>query len=169
MKKSGSSLSELNSQQVLVLSTGYEPLFKTNWKRAITAVFCGRAEVVETHETLYIGTGTGKIEFPTIVRFLTGVIAGRIKNINRRASPSKKTIWARDKGQCQYCDKKLTIKDCTIDHVIPKSKGGKHTWNNVVIACRKCNQKKGSKLPKECGMIPKEIPDLPPTYVPFVR
>jgi len=159
----------LENHQVLVLSTGYEPLFKTNWKRAITAVFCGRAEVVETHETLCIRTGSGKIQFPTIVRFLTGVIAGKLKNINKKARPSKKTIWMRDKGQCQYCEKKLSIKDSTIDHVMPKSKGGQHTWENVVIACRKCNQKKGSKLPKECGMIPKEIPKLPPTYVPFVR
>ena len=162
-------LSVLDTHKVLVLSTGYEPLFRTNWRRAITAVFCGRAEIVETHDSLFIGTGTGKIQFPTIVRFLTGVFSGKIKNTNRRSRPSKKTIWLRDKGQCQYCDKNLTIKDCTIDHVIPKSKGGKHTWTNVVIACRKCNQKKGSKLPKECGMIPREVPDLPPTYVPFLR
>lgn len=162
-------MSLLENHQVLVLSTGYEPLFKTNWKRAITAVFCGRAEVVETHETLCITTGSGKIQFPTIVRFLTGVLVGRLKNVSRKATPSKKTIWLRDNGQCQYCEKKLSIKDSTIDHVMPKSKGGKHTWENVVIACRKCNQKKGSKLPKECGMMPKEIPKLPPTYVPFVR
>jgi 5-methylcytosine-specific restriction endonuclease McrA len=159
----------LDAHQVLVLSTGYEPLFKTNWKRAITAVFCGRAEIIETHETLCIGTTEGKIQFPTIVRFLTGVIAGKIKNVNKKSRPSKKTIWLRDKGACQYCEKKLTIKDCTIDHVIPKSRGGEHSWDNVVIACRKCNQRKGSKLTKECKMFPKEIPRLPPTYIPFVR
>lgn len=164
-----SSASVLDSHQVLVLSTGYEPLFKTNWKRAVSAVFCGRAEVVETHDTLFIGTASGKIQFPTIVRFLTGVIAGKIKNVSKSSRPSKKTIWTRDKGSCQYCQIRLSLKDCTIDHVIPKSRGGQHTWGNVVIACRKCNQKKGSKLPKECGMIPKKIPSLPPTYVPFVK
>ena len=162
-------ISILNAHQVLVLSTGYEPLFKTNWKRAISAVFCGRAEIVETHDTLFIGTASGKIQFPTIVRFLSGIVAGKIKNVKRGSRPSKKTVWLRDKGACQYCDKKLSIKESTIDHVIPKSRGGNHSWSNVVIACQKCNQKKGSKLPRECGMIPREIPDLPPTYVPFLR
>ena len=164
-----SSLSALNSCQVLVLSTGYEPLFKTNWKRAISAVFCGRAEVVETHDSLYIGTNSGRIQFPTIVRFLTGVVAAKIKNINRGSRPNKKTVWMRDEGLCQYCEKKMSLSESTIDHVIPKSKGGSHTWENVVISCRKCNQKKGSKLPKECGMTPRKNPKLPPTYVPFVR
>ena len=160
---------QLDAHQVLVLSTGYEPLFKTNWKRAISAVYCGRAEIVETHKTLFIKTGTGKIEFPTIVRFVTGVIAAKIKNVSRRKRPSKKTIWTRDKGKCQYCEKDLTIKDCTIDHVIPKSRNGLHTWDNVVIACRKCNQKKGNKLPEECNMFPKDPPIAPGMYVPFLK
>jgi len=159
----------LDNHPVLVLSTGYEPLFKTNWKRAITAVYSGRAEVVETHADLFIRTGTGKIEFPTIVRFVTGVISAKIKNVCRSKRPSKKTVWSRDKGQCQYCLKKLTVKDCTIDHVIPKSKAGKHTWENVVIACRKCNQKKGNKLPNECNMFPYTAPVAPGSYVPFVK
>ena len=73
----------LDSLPVLVLSTGYEPLFKTSWKRAITAVYSGRAEVVETHSHLFIRTGTEKIEFPTIVRFVTGVISAKIKNVCR--------------------------------------------------------------------------------------
>ncbi len=159
----------LDSHQVLVLSTGYEPLFKTNWKRAVTAVYCGRAEVIETHDNLWIGTGTGKIQFPTIVRFLTGVITAKIRNISGKRRPSKKTIWLRDKGACQYCEKRLTLKDCTIDHVIPRSRKGKHTWDNVVIACRKCNQKKANNLPSECNMHPKAKPARPPTYVPFLK
>jgi len=169
MNSAVSNLSNLDSRQVLVLSTGYEPLFKTNWKRAISAVFCGRAEVIEFHEDLWIRTATEKVKCPAIVRFLTGVISAKIKNTCRKSRPSKKSVWTRDKGSCQYCEKKLTLKDCTIDHVIPKSKGGDHSWDNVVIACRKCNQKKGSKMPRECGMIPKDKPTFPKTYVPFVR
>ena len=159
----------LNTHQVLFLSTGYEPLFKTNWKRAITAVYSGRAEIVETHDTLWIGSGTKKIQFPTIVRFLTGVISAKLKNVRLSKKPSKKGIWLRDKGKCQYCEKKMTIKECTIDHVIPKSRQGGHTWENVVIACQKCNQKKGNKLPRECNMFPIEKPKPPHKYVPFVR
>ena len=165
----GERKNQLESQQVLVLSTGYEPLFKTDWKRAITAVYCGRAEVVEAHSSLWIGTSSGKIQVPTIVRFLTGVITAKIRNVCGKKRPSKKTIWIRDKGACQYCLLKLSLQECTIDHVIPKSRKGEHTWENVVIACKKCNQKKGSKLPKECNMFPVESPRVPPTYVPFLN
>jgi 5-methylcytosine-specific restriction endonuclease McrA len=165
----GSRCSQLKAHQVLVLSTGYEPLFKTDWKRAITAVYCGRAEVVETHQTLWIGTGSGKIQFPTIVRFLTGVITAKIRNVCMKKRPSKKTIWMRDEGSCQYCSVKLSIQECTIDHVIPKSRSGEHVWENVVIACKKCNQKKGNKLPRECSMFPVTKPSLPPTYIPFLN
>jgi len=159
----------LNAHQVLVLSTGYEPLFKTNWKRAISAVFCGRAEVIETHKTLTIGTSTGHIQFPTIVRFLTGIISVRIRNVSHKKRPSKKTVWHRDMGMCQYCEKNLSLKDSTIDHVVPRSKDGDHTWENVVIACRKCNQKKGSRLLRDCSMSLRSKPKKPPTYVPFLK
>jgi len=159
----------LDAEQVLVLSTGYEPLFTTNWKRAITAIFSGRAEAVEFHKSLWIGTGSKKLQLPVVVRFLSGVIAGKLKNVSVGKRPSKKSIWSRDGGKCQYCSKKLSVKECTIDHVIPKSKNGPHVWENVVIACRKCNQKKGSKLPSECDMFPKNKPTPPPSYVPFVK
>ena len=65
----------LKNHEVLVLSTGYEPMFKTGWKRALSAVLSGRAEVIENHETLWIGTSSGKVECPTVVRFITGIIA----------------------------------------------------------------------------------------------
>lgn len=142
----------LKSHQVLVLSTGYEPLFKTCWKRAISAVMSGRAEIVEMHESLWIGTSSGKIACPTKVRFTTGIIAAKLKLDASGRKPSKKGLWHRDAGQCQYCQKVVTISNATIDHVIPKSRGGGHTWENLVIACSKCNGKKGSRLLEECNM-----------------
>jgi len=160
---------DLDRHSVLVLSTGYEPLFTTNWRRAITAVFCGRAEVVEFHQSLWIRTGSGRVQFPVVVRFITGVIAGKIRNMSVGKRPSKKSLWIRDSGKCQYCEKNLSVKECTIDHVIPRSKNGGHTWENVVIACKKCNQIKGSSLPSECGMFPVIDPKAPPSYVPFVK
>lgn len=143
----------LKGHEVLVLSTGYEPLFKTGWKRAISAVLSGRAEIVESHASLWIGTSSGKISCPTKVRFITGVIASKIRAKDKgRSRPTKKALWHRDLGCCQYCQKKVTIGSATIDHVIPKSRGGTHTWDNLVIACTKCNSKKGSDLLKECNM-----------------
>lgn len=144
----------LKNHEVLVLSTGYEPLFKTCWKRAISAVLSGRAEIVEKHDVLWIGTPAGKIECPTKVRFVTGFIAAKLRaSIDyKNAKPSKKALWHRDLGECQYCSKSVTISNATIDHVVPKSRGGGHTWENLVIACSKCNGKKGSRLLEECSM-----------------
>ncbi len=159
---------QLNTHKVLVLSTGYEPLFKTNWKRALSAVLSGRAEVIEEHDTLWIGTSSGKIQFPVIVRFITGVFNAKIKNLKIGEKPSKKLLWHRDNGSCQYCGKKLKYSESTIDHVIAKSKGGRNTWKNLVIACSKCNQKKGSRLPKECNMKPINTPKAPRNFIPII-
>ena len=152
----------LKKHEVLVLSTGYEPLFKTCWKRAMSAVLSGRAEVIEKHETLWIGTSSGKIACPTKVRFTTGVIAAKLRvKIPLRTKPTKKGLWHRDSGECQYCQKIVPISTATIDHVIPKSRGGGHTWENLVIACSKCNGKKGSRLLEECNMSLGKKPSLP--------
>ena len=153
MSKTSQRNALLEKHKVLVLSTGYEPLFKTCWKRAISAVLSGRAEIVEIHKTLWIGTASGKIECPTKVRFTTGVIASKIRNLsNKKNRPTKKALWHRDEGVCQYCSKTVSIGTATLDHVVPKSRGGGHTWENLVIACAKCNGKKGSRLLEECNM-----------------
>ena len=154
----------LKNHEVLVLSTGYEPMFKTGWKRALSAVLSGRAEVIENHETLWIGTSSGKVECPTVVRFITGIIAAKIKVDCRTRRPTKKMLWLRDSGTCQYCSKKVTCSKATIDHVIPKSKGGQHTWENLVIACTKCNGKKGNALLQECSMSLNKKPTTPDDY-----
>lgn len=158
----------LNSQKVLVLSTGYEPLFKTNWKRALSAIFAGRAEVIEAHDTLWIGTPQGRIQFPVTVRFVTGIFTGKIKKLKKASKPSKKMLWYRDNGMCQYCRKKLKLSDSTIDHVIAKSKGGRNTWQNLVIACVKCNQKKGNRHPRDCNMKLIKSPSPPSDFIPVV-
>ena len=154
-------LNILNSTPVLVLSTGYEPLFQTNWKKAISAVIGGRAEIVETRKDISIGTSAGSIPFPSVVRYLTGIFIGKIKKFCRTPRPTKRNLWSRDKGECQYCSKKITIGKSTIDHVIPKSRGGKHEWKNIVLSCAPCNQKKGSRLLGDTNMILKEEPRIP--------
>lgn len=151
----------LKSHEVLVLSTGYEPLFKTCWKRAISAVLSGRAEIIEKHESLWIGTSSGPMECPTKVRFVTGFIAAKISRDLSLKRPTKKALWHRDHGKCQYCQKNVTVSNATIDHVIPKSRGGQHTWENLVIACTKCNGKKGSRLLTECNMKLYQTPHAP--------
>jgi 5-methylcytosine-specific restriction endonuclease McrA len=159
---------QIEKQQVLVLSTGYEPLFKTNWKRAISAILSGRAEVIEEHESLWIGTSSGRMPMPVVVRFITGIIAARLRNIKKGNRPSKKMLWKRDDGKCQYCGVKVSIGTATIDHVIPRSRGGKETWKNLVIACSKCNSKKGSSLTSECGMTPTKKPTAPKLSIYYI-
>ena len=135
-----------DSTPVLFLSTGYEPMYKTHWKRAIAAVFCGRAEIVEEHDSFKIFTSSGPIPFPTIVRYTSGIILGKIKKLPTSPKVTKKNVWLRDDGKCQYCAKAVALGEATVDHVIPKSRGGQNAWDNVTLACTKCNQKKGSHL-----------------------
>ena len=142
----------METTPVLMLSTGYEPLFQTDWKRAIGAIAGGRAEVIAIHEHLTIGTVNGPIPFPVQVRFTSGVVTARIKKFSTAASLTKRNILLRDGGKCQYCSVRITLKTSTIDHVIPKSKGGHHEWCNVVLACPSCNQKKGNKLLSEFNL-----------------
>ena len=142
----------MKSSPVLMVSSGYEPLFRTSWQRALTAVYGGRAEVIEVHSSLIIGTVCGTIPCPTKVRFTTGIFIGKIKNYSRTVKLSRKSLFLRDRGECQYCGIPLSISTCTIDHVVPKSKGGTHDWGNVVLSCAKCNQQKGSRLLKNSSL-----------------
>jgi len=143
---------ELSNVTVLMLSSGYEPLFRTNWRRAMGAVLGGRAEVIRNHDGITIGTVSGDYPLPAVVRFTHGVIAARIKKRYKSARLTKRNLYLRDSGRCQYCDASLNFYSSTVDHVNPKSRGGQHVWENVVLACSGCNQKKGSRLLKEVGM-----------------
>jgi len=154
----------LNSTPVLMLSTGYEPLFQTNWKRAMCAIFSGRAEVIETHDFLIIGSSSGPIPLPIKARFTTGIIAATVKSLNSGAVLSKRALFLRDKGICQYCEKKISLSVGTIDHVIPKSREGAHSWQNVVWSCEKCNQRKGNKLISESSFRLLKRPHQPTIY-----
>ncbi len=78
---------------------------------------------------------------------------------------SKRNIWIRDEGCCQYCDTFIP-KEYTVDHVIPRTKGGKTVFDNVVLSCFKCNQKKGDKTPREANLVLKKIP-VKPSYLPY--
>jgi len=149
------------SAPVLMLSSGYEPLFRTNWKRALGAVLGGRAEIVETYKKLTIGTPSGPFPFPSIVRFTCGVFTAKFPVIYNRAQLSKKSLYVRDQGKCQYCHDSLAYNESTVDHVRPKSRGGLHAWNNVVLACQKCNQKKGANLLKEANVKLSKAPTAP--------
>ena len=137
---------------VKVLSTGYELLYDTGWQDAMKDVYAGRLEIVETHPTIQIGTVKGSEPFPSIVRFKKGVFLGQIKIPPKNRKPSRKNIFDRDRAVCQYCQKTLSFLKSTVDHILPRSRGGRNTWSNLVLCWAPCKKKKGSKTPSEAGM-----------------
>lgn len=125
---------------ILVLNSSYEPLHFTNWKRAIVLLFKEKAKLITKR----------------VIRLVSYV---RIPfNQGRDSYPTRALIYKRDDHECQYCGSK---KDLTIDHIIPRSKGGQDTWENLVACCYKCNLKKGNKLLSEINMTLKRNPEAP--------
>jgi len=140
--------------QVIVLNTDMTILGTTHWKRAMTLVSKGKAEVLaegdfRIHPTVMV---------PKVIRLIKA-----IRNLWRTSVPwSKANVHVRDMYTCQYCGKKLSKNRATIDHVIPQAQGGKNRWDNTVTACFPCNNKKSDRTPDEAQMgLRKGLPHQP--------
>lgn len=142
--------------KVLLLNASYEPLNICSWKRAIALMIKGKAQEVEHLDSL-IGEN---LYSPAVIR-LNYYVAVPEKELPF----SKLNILARDNNTCQYCGKQCN--DLTLDHVFPKSRGGGYTWENIVAACKECNQKKADRTPKEAGMKLLRKPFRPQNYMNF--
>ncbi len=137
--------------QVLVLNASFEPLNITTWQRATVLMLKGKAESLEEDARHEIRK---KIKLPTVIR-----LRYFIKVPYRELTLNKKNLIQRDNFCCQYCGYKG--KELSIDHVIPRSRGGKDTWENVATACIACNIKKGCRTPKEANMPLRNKPHKP--------
>jgi len=127
--------------KVLVLNASYEPLNITSWRRAVVLLIKNKAEQVEHNgKCVY-----KEFPLPTVIR-LRHYIQVPYKEIPL----TRRNILHRDGHTCQYCG--YTGEDLTLDHVIPRSRGGGDTWENIVTACVRCNVKKGSRTPREASM-----------------
>lgn len=135
----------LDSLKILVLNYTYEPLQFCNAKRAIVMVLTGRAEQLD-HDGYIVRTPSTSIQLPSVIRVLKIVKRTHRKGI----AFSKKNILRRDNYTCQYCGESNS--SLTVDHIMPKSRGGKTTWTNVVVACKPCNLKKGNYTLTELNM-----------------
>ncbi|MCP4869033.1 MAG: HNH endonuclease [Proteobacteria bacterium] len=133
---------------VLVLSNSYIPLRRVPWQQAFGYVFAGRAEIVETYIGRDVRSSSASWPMPSIVRFVRRT-AGLFK---RQVKFSRRMVYLRDGGRCQYCATALTLKSFTIDHIVPRSKGGQTAWENVTTACLPCNQKKADRTPRQAHM-----------------
>ena len=152
----------LDSVKSLVLNYSYEPLQFCSAKRAIIMVFNGRAEFLES-DGYVVRSPTTTFKLPAVVRVLNIVKRSRRKE----TSFSKKNILRRDNFTCQYCGSNSN--SLTVDHIIPKSRGGKSNWNNVVVACKPCNLKKGNQTPSEKGMQLQKKPSKPEFQWPYFQ
>lgn len=151
------------NDSVLVLNRNWIAVHICNVRRAFSLLYQGLARAVsddfmvhdfESWADLSVAAGSRVIYTPSLKMMIPDVIILRhfSKLPPRYVKFSRRNIYLRDKNVCQYCGDKFNREDLTIDHVIPRSLGGKSTWKNVVLACVRCNSKKGDKSPAECGM-----------------
>jgi 5-methylcytosine-specific restriction endonuclease McrA len=131
----------------LVLNLAWQPIDRISWQLAIQAVVSGRAEVIDHYEDWTVRSPSSSWKVPSIIRFLTRVFFYR-----RGVRFNRHNVWLRDKGACAYCQKSVSSREFTFDHVVSKKNGGKTTWDNIVVACFPCNQKKGDKTLAEARM-----------------
>ncbi|MCB0392240.1 MAG: HNH endonuclease [Bdellovibrionales bacterium] len=138
------------------MNASYEPIKIIHWQKAILLWLQERVEVLDFHSA-QVRSISKSYPLPAVLKLK--------KYINVRGNNgvrlTRQNIFIRDNFQCQYCHEFFSKKDLTIDHVHPISKGGLHIWENVVTACNKCNNKKGSKLLTEFGKIPLNKPEEP--------
>jgi len=135
-----------------VLNASYEPLGTVNVRRAVVLVLAGKADCV--HDTgLVLHAEHLTVPVPSVVRLRQFVHVP----FRRRVAVSRRAVMARDGHRCQYCGAHAD----SIDHVQPRSRGGEHTWDNVVAACRPCNVRKRDRLLADSGMRLKHAPVVP--------
>ena len=132
--------------RTLLLDSTYFPVRVINWQKAMILLLTGRAEVVDEYDSIPIRSITKSFKLPRVLRLFS-----RHKSKFEMRFTRQNVYW-RDGHTCQYCAKKFGQVDLTFDHVLPRSKGGPTSWENVVTACQSCNNKKGDKLLKETNM-----------------
>ncbi len=132
----------------------YFPLSVWSWQDAVKAVFLDRVNIVSEYDRV--------VRSPKMTMRLPSVIS--LKEYipsNRRPAFTRFNVFLRDRFICQYCGQGLPTHELTFDHIVPRSKGGRTVWTNVVTACGACNLRKGNRLPREAQMYPRHVPHQP--------
>jgi len=139
---------------VLVLNATYEPINVCTVRRAVVLLLKDKAEVIEKSEWA-LHSATQTIDRPVVIRLVTYV---RIPRDTHRRKITRRAVFARDEWTCQYCGSRSNL---TVDHVVPRSKGGASSWENIVASCAPCNRRKGDLLPRQVGMSLLKAPRTP--------
>jgi len=135
----------LLERSVLVLNASYEPLGLTSVRRGLLLVLAGRVEVLAESDQVW-HSASHAFSVPSVVRVTRYVRTSRLRTVG---SVSLSGLIARDGSKCAYCQSR---DGSTIDHVVPRSRGGQHSWENTVAACERCNSKKAAHLLSEVNM-----------------
>jgi 5-methylcytosine-specific restriction endonuclease McrA len=146
---------------VLVLNATYEPVNVCTVRRAVVLLLKEKAEVIE-HAEWELHSATTSLARPVVIRLVTYV---RIPRDTHRRKITRRAVFARDNWTCQYCGARSQL---TVDHIVPRSKGGNSTWENIVASCAPCNRRKGDALPRQVGMRLRSKPRTPSAHV-FIR
>lgn len=147
--------------RTLVLNAGYEPLAVVSFKRALVLVLNQKATILAGISGAVVRSTNQEFDMPSVILLQRYV---RIPNA-RRVPVSRRGVLRRDSHRCAYCSRGAN----TIDHIVPKSRGGKDTWENLVACCLSCNNEKGDRTPQEMGWQLKVVPKMPTGLVWSVR
>jgi 5-methylcytosine-specific restriction endonuclease McrA len=148
--------------RVLVLNATYEPLSIISVQRAIVLLLKEKAELIESAEERLHAAFTS-LPVPLVIRLVYYVRIPRPVTL----APTRRSVMARDNYTCQYCGASPGRAALTLDHVLPRSRGGQTSWDNVVTACRACNVRKGDRTPEEAKMVLRRRPGRP-NYLAFL-
>jgi 5-methylcytosine-specific restriction endonuclease McrA len=134
------------NSRVLVLNASFEPINVCTARRAVVLVLKGVALAEESSNT-WLHSSRFSMPTPSVIR-----LRGYIHIPFERKSLSRKNILLRDHNTCQYCASAFAPQELTLDHIIPRSRGGDSTWDNLVASCRSCNNRKGDRSPEDAGL-----------------
>ncbi len=135
----------------------YYPLSLLCWQDAIRAIWRESVVVVSEYERI-VRSPTREMRLPSVLALKEFV------PVQERPAFTRFNVFLRDRWTCQYCAHSFKTQELTFDHVIPRSRGGRTTWDNIVTACQDCNLLKGSRMPHECGMFPMTEPRQPTMF-----
>jgi 5-methylcytosine-specific restriction endonuclease McrA len=138
--------------RALLLNASFEPLCVVPARRAVVLVLKAKAEIVARNGAEFRSERLA-LPVPSVVRLNRYV---RVP-FRTRVPLSRRAVFVRDDHRCQYCQRAAE----NIDHVVPRSRGGEHVWENVVASCRSCNARKEDRLPTECGLTLRRYPHAP--------
>ena len=140
--------------RVLVLNATFEPINVCTVRRAVVLLLKEKAELLERGVS-ELHSESSTVARPVVIRLVTYV---KVPRDAHRRKITRRAVFARDSWTCQYCGSRSNL---TVDHVIPRSKGGSSSWENIVASCAPCNRRKADRLPRQAGMHPRHVPRTP--------